>query len=198
MDRREFIAASLGFLGCSVMKAQGSDEKPLVLLPKLVVSQGGDWRKHGCEPGTFLLAQDETETYLPLGKEVEIEILSYRERVVIYGKEGEKYEIFSCYDPKDPIFIDIKGKTFGKTRTHDYTDEDGRLRGWQIESTFRVAGHEARMGHARKTGMAFVLNAPIGSKVKYDIKDAGYGRYFRRLATINGKGVVHDPLGIMI
>lgn len=189
MNRRNFMAAALGYLGCTTLKAEGSEDKPLVLLPKLAVTQGENVTRDGFTPGIFMLAQDETETYLPLGEEVEVEVLAYRERVVTYGLAGESLEVFSCYDPTDPRFVEIKSKTSGKSARCLHRDEQGRICVWQIESVIRVAGHEARIGHSGRAGMFFVANTPIGGKAKYDIKDTGFGRYFRRLVSINGESV---------
>lgn len=199
MDRREFMAATIGFFGCTLLKLEASEDKPIIYPPKLFVRQTEGSPVAGADvpPGFFYLAQEETNTAIVLGREIEVEVIDYREKVGIVGNKGEKLEQFVCYDVNDPIFKEIKEKSRQKgVRAHSYIDEQQRICYWEVESFIRIGKYEARIGHRGKIGLEFVVNVPVGSKAVYgvtDVEGSNGPRYFRLLKSVNGKPVQTDP-----
>jgi hypothetical protein len=199
MDRREFVQATIGFLGCSALKAEASEASPLILPPRLGVRNSNPERNDAAfahiPVGEFFLAQDEAGQAAAYGKEIELEILAYRERAGIFNEN--LVPRFVTYDPADPEFVRIKaGSRHKGVKSHTFLDERENLCFWEVESLFRLDGIEGRMGHRGRTGMGFVLDVPVGSKVKMvvtEVKTGGRSIFARRTVAINGRPIVTDP-----
>jgi hypothetical protein len=196
MDRRNFLAASIGFLGCAVLRLDIVKGDKIIQPPKLLVRQAGHDPHNLLDlpPGIFYLSQPESGMEIALSKRVDVKVLDYREKVAIYEYPEKSIDSFVCYDKDDPEFKRIKeGSRKKGVRHHTFEDEVGRVCYWCIESLIKVDGHEATLNHRGKHGLQFVLDVPVGSIATYGVKEFGVPemglRYVRQLLLINGEPV---------
>jgi hypothetical protein len=153
--------------------------------PKLYVRQrtgeaiGGGY----IAPGNFYLGRRNPPLFMVFGKEVEVEIISFRERVVVFDLLGNG-EKFSSVDPSDPRFVEVKTESM-KLKRSFYQNADGEECGWELEAMVLFCDGRVRVSIPRNYWKKLLRSSMIGAKLVYKVETIQSG-FYKRLASVNG------------